>query len=103
VQEVRRGRGAIEAVPQKPGPRPHRNGRIGIAIAEPRQRCALQLYLGEIGTRMAMGASTRDILHLVLRERIALVAAGVLSGLIGALAAGSEVGAVLCGVSSTDP
>jgi predicted permease len=59
--------------------------------------------MGEIGTRMAMGATTRDILHLVLREGVALVVAGVLLGLIGALAAGSGLGSVLYGVSSTDP
>ena len=59
--------------------------------------------MGEIGTRMAMGATTRDILHLVLREGVALVVAGVLLGLTGALAAGPGLGSVLYGVSSTDP
>jgi ABC-type antimicrobial peptide transport system permease subunit len=59
--------------------------------------------MGEIGTRMAMGATTRDILRLVLREGVALVVAGVLLGLAGALAAGPGLGSVLYGVSSTDP
>jgi putative ABC transport system permease protein len=59
--------------------------------------------MGEIGMRMAMGATTGDILRLVLREGVALVVAGVLLGLFGALAAGTGLGSVLYGVSSTDP
>jgi ABC-type antimicrobial peptide transport system permease subunit len=59
--------------------------------------------MGEIGTRMAIGATTRDILRLVLREGAALVVAGVLLGLAGALAAAPGLRSLLYGVPPTDP
>jgi putative ABC transport system permease protein len=57
----------------------------------------------EMGIRMALGASTRDVLSLVLREGLALAAAGVLLGAAGALAAAHWLGALVYGVSARDP
>jgi putative ABC transport system permease protein len=57
----------------------------------------------EIGVRMAVGAEPRDVLHLIVREGMLLVSAGVAVGIITALAAGRLVSALLFGVSASDP
>ena len=57
----------------------------------------------EMGTRMALGASARDVLSLVLREGLVLAAAGVVLGLVAARAAAQGVSALLFGVSASDP
>jgi predicted permease len=59
--------------------------------------------LPEMGIRMAVGASTRDVLGLVLREGLGLAAAGVLLGAAGALLAGRCLGSLLFGVGPRDP
>ncbi|MET0649041.1 MAG: ABC transporter permease, partial [Pyrinomonadaceae bacterium] len=57
----------------------------------------------EVGIRMALGAQRRDVLRLVLREALALVACGVALGLAGAWAASRLLAGFLYGVSTTDP
>jgi ABC-type antimicrobial peptide transport system permease subunit len=52
---------------------------------------------------MALGASPRDILALVLREGVMLAAAGVSVGVGLACAAGRSLEALLAGVSPRDP
>jgi len=42
----------------------------------------------EIGVRMAVGATTRDIMRLVMRQSLWMVLAGVGAGVLGSLAAG---------------
>jgi ABC-type antimicrobial peptide transport system permease subunit len=57
----------------------------------------------EIGIRMALGATQRDILKNVLREAILLVLAGAAIGVPAALAATRLVSALLFGLKATDP
>ncbi|MBV8759803.1 MAG: ABC transporter permease [Deltaproteobacteria bacterium] len=57
----------------------------------------------EIGIRIALGARASDILRLVLRQGGRLLLLGLVLGLAGALAAGPYAGALVYGVSPTDP
>jgi len=57
----------------------------------------------EIGIRMALGAEQQDVLRVVMRESMILVAAGVTIGLGGAIAAGRLVSNLLFGLAPTDP
>jgi putative ABC transport system permease protein len=57
----------------------------------------------EIGVRMALGASGGQVLGMVLRQALALIAAGVLIGGGAALALGSLMGSLLFEVSPRDP
>jgi putative ABC transport system permease protein len=59
--------------------------------------------LPEMGIRMALGARAKDVLRLILREGLALAAAGVLLGGAGALIAARWLGALIYGVSPRDP
>jgi putative ABC transport system permease protein len=57
----------------------------------------------EIGIRMALGATPREVLANVLRTGMALVAAGTAIGLAVALAAATLLEKLLFGVSPRDP
>ena len=57
----------------------------------------------ELGIRMALGASTRDVLALTVGQGLRLVAAGVVAGLVGALAVTRVIGTLLYDVTPTDP
>jgi predicted permease len=57
----------------------------------------------EIGVRMALGAQTGDVLWLVLREALILVAAGVLVGMPIAMAGSRVMRSLLYEVRATDP
>ena len=57
----------------------------------------------EIGIRMAMGAKPIDILRLVLRQGVTLVAGGVLLGLVLTIALERVLRRVLLIGSATDP
>jgi putative ABC transport system permease protein len=57
----------------------------------------------EIGIRIALGAERRDILSLIFRRGMMLVIAGVVSGLVAALALTHLMARLFVGVSSTDP
>jgi putative ABC transport system permease protein len=57
----------------------------------------------ELGVRIALGAEPGDIRRLVVREGTRLSAVGIGLGLAGALATSRTLGALLFGVSATDP
>ncbi len=56
----------------------------------------------EIGVRMALGARPRNVLGLVMRDGIAVTVAGVVVGVMGAMAATRVLGSQLYGVATTD-
>jgi putative ABC transport system permease protein len=57
----------------------------------------------EIGIRMAMGATTYEVSHMVLREALQLIGTGIIAGLIGTLLLGRILNSLLFEVSSIDP
>jgi ABC-type antimicrobial peptide transport system permease subunit len=57
----------------------------------------------EIGLRMALGASTRDVLRLILRQGIALTGIGLAIGLTAAVAATRLLASMLFEVKASDP
>jgi putative ABC transport system permease protein len=57
----------------------------------------------EIGVRMALGATARDVTRMIARSGIALAAIGVLTGLLVTLLATRFLQRLLYGVSPTDP
>ena len=71
-------------------------GLFGVMAAMVRQRTR------ELGVRMALGATARDVGRLVLRRGMALAAAGTALGLLGALAANRLLASLLFEVSPTD-
>src|SRR4029079_13136901 len=56
----------------------------------------------EIGIRMALGADRGRITTMILREGMTSVAAGLLLGIVGALALSRLVSGLLYGVGPTD-
>ncbi|HEX5725049.1 MAG TPA: ABC transporter permease [Longimicrobiaceae bacterium] len=57
----------------------------------------------EIGIRMALGARGADVLRLVAGEGLAVVAAGIVAGTVGALAFARLLSGLLYGLTATDP
>jgi ABC-type antimicrobial peptide transport system permease subunit len=57
----------------------------------------------EIGVRMALGAKTKDVVGMVLRQGMALALIGVAIGLVGAFALTQVIRGMLFNVSSADP
>jgi putative ABC transport system permease protein len=57
----------------------------------------------EIGVRLAIGATPRDVVRLFVREGAALTLVGVAGGLAGALAVTRALATLLFGVTTTDP
>jgi predicted permease len=58
---------------------------------------------GEIGIRIALGAQRGGVVRMVLREVLALVAAGLLVGMAAALATSKFVASFLYGMTPNDP
>jgi ABC-type antimicrobial peptide transport system permease subunit len=57
----------------------------------------------EIGVRMALGATSGDVVRLVLGQAMRPVALGAAVGVVGALAASGALSPQLFGVTRTDP
>jgi putative ABC transport system permease protein len=57
----------------------------------------------EIGIRMALGATNKNIISMVLREGTLPTLAGLITGLLLALAAGRLIGSLLYDISPVDP
>jgi predicted permease len=64
---------------------------------------AVQRRAREIAIRAALGASTRQLIGMVLGQSTRLVAVGLVFGLGGALLAGSALSGLLFGVRAWDP
>lgn len=64
---------------------------------------SVSLRSREIGVRMALGARRGEVARMVAREAMAMVIAGVVPGLLLALAAGRALSALLLGVRPADP
>jgi predicted permease len=57
----------------------------------------------EIGIRAALGAQTRDVLRLVGRQGLVLVALGIVFGIAAAMGVTRSLGSLLYGVQPSDP
>jgi ABC-type antimicrobial peptide transport system permease subunit len=57
----------------------------------------------EFGIRLALGAHARDLRRLVVREGLALAAAGIGLGLVGGILASAALRPLLMGVHPLDP
>jgi len=71
-------------------------GLYGVVAAMAAQRAP------EIGMRIALGATRRDIVSLIVKQGAGMVGAGIAIGLAGALAVTRLFSSLLVGVSSTD-
>lgn len=82
-------------------------GLIGLALAAigifGMMSYAVTQRIHEIGIRRALGAQNRDVLKLVMRQGVVIVAVGLSVGLLGALAVTRLLAGLLYGVSPTDP
>jgi ABC-type antimicrobial peptide transport system permease subunit len=72
-------------------------GLYGVLATVVRQRTA------EIGVRMAIGASPREVYRLIVRHGVALSAAGVATGAAAALGLTRAMESMLVGVGPSDP
>ena len=69
------------------------HGMLSFAVSQRRS---------EIGVRIALGAQRRDILGMVVRQGVTLVAVGVLPGLVLAYLAGRALETLLVGITPAD-
>ncbi|HEY6190415.1 MAG TPA: ABC transporter permease [Pyrinomonadaceae bacterium] len=57
----------------------------------------------EIGIRMALGATLRDVLRLIVGQGMRMALIGIVLGLIGAFGLTRVLGSLLLGIGTTDP
>jgi len=72
-------------------------GLYGLMVYSVGQRTA------ELGIRVALGASPRRVLGMIIGEGVRLIAAGLIAGVAGTLALSRFLSSFLYGVKSTDP
>jgi ABC-type antimicrobial peptide transport system permease subunit len=72
-------------------------GLFGVVSYAVAQRTA------EFGTRMALGASAADVVRIVARDSVRLLAIGLSIGLAGGIGVGFTMKSVLFGLSPADP
>ncbi|HUJ83087.1 MAG TPA: FtsX-like permease family protein, partial [Candidatus Acidoferrales bacterium] len=63
----------------------------------------VSLQTQEIGVRMALGAQQRDVLRMVLRRGMGLIATGICIGLLASFVLTRLLASQIWGVSPTDP
>lgn len=64
---------------------------------------SVQQRIHEIGVRLALGASARDVIRMIIAQGLKLTLAGVAAGLILAFATARAMASVLTTVKSNDP
>jgi len=64
---------------------------------------AVSRRTNEIGIRMALGATPRDVLQMVVRQGVILTLIGITLGLAASLALSRALKSLLFNVSATDP
>jgi putative ABC transport system permease protein len=64
---------------------------------------SVQQRVHEIGIRMALGASSGDVIRMILAQGLRLALAGIACGLLGAAAVTRGMAAILSTVKSNDP
>jgi ABC-type antimicrobial peptide transport system permease subunit len=57
----------------------------------------------EIGVRIALGATTREVIWLVLRQSLAMIFAGVVTGVLATVATARLLERAVAGVRSVEP
>jgi putative ABC transport system permease protein len=57
----------------------------------------------EIGIRLALGAQSRDVLLMIVKQGSKLIVVGLVIGLAGAFAATRVIASLLFGVTTKDP
>jgi predicted permease len=82
-------------------------GAVGLALAAVGLYGVIAYFVAqrtrEIGVRMALGATRRDVLRLILRQAMVTVAVGIVVGVPAAVLAGRAMGTMLFEVASADP
>jgi macrolide transport system ATP-binding/permease protein len=82
-------------------------GAVGLALAGVGLYGVLSFLVAqrtrEIGLRMALGGSPRDVLGLVMRQGMALAGVGIVVGLVAGLALARPLASLLVGISPGDP
>jgi putative ABC transport system permease protein len=94
-------------------PRRFQTGLLGAFAASALALAAVGLYglmsywveqrSKEIGIRVALGATSGNVVRLVLRTGLEWVCTGAIIGIVGALALGRALSSLLFGVTATDP
>ncbi|MGA3189691.1 MAG: FtsX-like permease family protein, partial [Bryobacteraceae bacterium] len=65
--------------------------------------CRVRWQMRELAVRQALGAQPRDVISLVLRQGLGMIAGGIVAGLAGSLALGRLLSGMLYEVRANDP